>query len=45
MTELQAPQPGEFLLYKTEDDRTSVECRFTEDTIWAPVSGYRHIAD
>ncbi len=34
MTELQAPQPGEFLLYETEDGRTRVECRFSEDTIW-----------
>ncbi len=34
MTELQAPQPGEFLLYETEDGRTRVECRFAEDTIW-----------
>ncbi len=34
MTEIQAPQPGEFLLYETEDGRTRVECRFAEDTIW-----------
>ena len=34
MTELQASQPGEFLLYETEDGRTRVECRFAEDTIW-----------
>lgn len=34
MTELQAPQPGEFLLYETEDGRTRVECRFAEDTLW-----------
>lgn len=25
---------GEFLLYETEDGRTRVECRFTEDTLW-----------
>lgn len=34
MTELQAPNPGEFLLYETEDGRTRVECRFSEDTLW-----------
>ena len=34
MTQLQAPQPGEFLLYETEDGRTRVECRFAEDTLW-----------
>lgn len=34
MTEQQAPQPGEFLLYETEDGRTRVECRFAEDTLW-----------
>jgi len=37
MTELQAPQPGEFLLYETEDGRTRVECRFAEDTISAVI--------
>lgn len=34
MTALEAPQPGEFLLYETEDGRTRVECRFAEDTLW-----------
>lgn len=34
MVELRAPQPGEFLLYETEDGRTRVECRFAEDTLW-----------
>jgi hypothetical protein len=34
MSALQPPQPGEFLLYETEDGRTRVECRFAEDTIW-----------
>ena len=34
MTEIQAPNPGEFLLYETEDGRTRVECRFAEDTLW-----------
>ncbi|CAH1207538.1 hypothetical protein NTGBS_70032 [Candidatus Nitrotoga sp. BS] len=34
MIELQAPQPGEFLLYETEDGRARVECRFVEDTLW-----------
>lgn len=34
MTDLDAPQPGEFLLYETEDGRTRVECRFAEDTLW-----------
>ena len=32
--ELPAPNPGEFLLYETEDGRTRVECRFAEDTLW-----------
>jgi len=39
MTELQAPQPGEFLLYETEDGRTRVECRFVADTLWLPQGG------
>lgn len=39
MSELQAPQPGEFLLYETEDGRTRVECRFVADTLWLPQSG------
>jgi len=34
MTEFPAPNPGEFLLYETEDGRTRVECRFSEDTLW-----------
>jgi len=34
MTETQAPVPGEFLLYETEDGRTRVECRFSADTLW-----------
>jgi hypothetical protein len=34
MSEPQPPQPGEFLLYQTEDGRTRVECRFAEDTLW-----------
>ena len=34
MTEPQAPQPGEFLLYETEDGRTRVECRFVDDSLW-----------
>ena len=34
MTDIQAPQPGEFLLYETEDGRTRVECRFVEDSLW-----------
>lgn len=39
MTTLQAPQPGEFLLYETEDGRTRVECRFVADTLWLPQPG------
>jgi hypothetical protein len=39
MTEQQAPQPGEFLLYETEDGRTRVECRFVDDTLWLPQAG------
>lgn len=34
MTEPQAPNPGEFLLYETEDGRSRVECRFLEDSLW-----------
>lgn len=34
MTELQSHQPGEFLLYETEDGRSRVECRFVEDSLW-----------
>jgi hypothetical protein len=34
MTEQQAPELGEFLLYETEDGRTRVECRFVEDSLW-----------
>lgn len=34
MSDIQAPQSGEFLLYETEDGRTRVECRFAEDTLW-----------
>jgi hypothetical protein len=34
MTDLQAPNPGEFLLYETEDGRTRVECRFAEESLW-----------
>ena len=34
MIDIQAPQPGEFLLYETEDGRARVECRFAEDTLW-----------
>jgi hypothetical protein len=39
MTDLEAPQPGEFLLYETEDGRTRVECRFVADTLWLPQGG------
>ena len=39
MTELQAPQPGEFLLYETEDGHTRVECRFVAETLWLPQAG------
>jgi hypothetical protein len=39
MTEALQPQPGEFLLYETEDGRTRVECRFVADTLWLPQSG------
>ncbi len=34
LTDIQAPQPGEFLLYETEDGRSRVECRFVEDSLW-----------
>lgn len=39
MTDLQAPQPGEFLLYETEDGRTRVECRFVAETLWLAQAG------
>ncbi|MFM7849118.1 MAG: virulence RhuM family protein [Rubrivivax sp.] len=39
MTVRHAPQPGEFLLYETEDGRTRVECRFVSDTLWLPQGG------
>lgn len=39
MAELPTPQPGEFLLYETEDGRTRVECRFVAETLWLPQSG------
>jgi len=39
MTGLASPQPGEFLLYETEDGRTRVECRFVADTLWLPQAG------
>ena len=34
MSLFQAPTPGEFLLYETEDGRTRVECRFVDDSLW-----------
>jgi hypothetical protein len=34
MTEALQPQPGEFLLYETEDGRARVECRFVGDSLW-----------
>lgn len=34
MIDLQIPNPGEFLLYETEDGRIRVECRFAEETLW-----------
>lgn len=35
MTNSREIQPGgEFLLYRTEDGRTRIECRFEEETIW-----------
>lgn len=39
MAEFPKPQPGEFLLYETEDGRTRVECRFVADTLWLPQAG------
>ena len=30
----QTPPPSEFLLYRTDDGRTRVECRFADETIW-----------
>jgi hypothetical protein len=34
MSELQGPQPGEFLLDETEDGRPRVECLVAADTLW-----------
>lgn len=34
MTDSSAPQVGEVLLYRTEDGRTRVECRFEGETLW-----------
>ena len=34
MSDIQASQPGEFLLYEHEDGCTRVECRFVEDSLW-----------
>jgi hypothetical protein len=39
MTDIQPPQPGEFLLYETDDGRSRVECRFVADTLWLHQSG------
>jgi hypothetical protein len=39
MTKQYAPQPGEFLLYDTEDGRSRVECRFVSDTLWLAQAG------
>lgn len=38
MTEMQTPQPGEFLLYGADDRRTSVECRLVADTRFLAVN-------
>lgn len=29
-----APGPGEFLLYESQDGKTRVECRFVDDSLW-----------
>lgn len=35
MTDRDMPQPGgEIVLYRTEDGRTRVECRFEDETLW-----------
>ncbi len=39
VSQQQLPQPGEFLLYETEDGRARVECRFVADTLWLPQAG------
>ncbi len=33
------PAVGEILLYRTEDGRTRVECRFAEDSLWLSQAG------
>jgi hypothetical protein len=39
----EAPQPGEFLLYETEDGRSRVECRFVAETLWLSQAGMANL--
>jgi hypothetical protein len=39
VTSPHALQPGEFLLYETDDGRTRVECRFVAETLWLCQAG------
>jgi hypothetical protein len=39
MTDQLLPPAGEFLLYQTEDGRTRVECRFSNETLWLSQAG------
>lgn len=34
MPDIVPHDPGEFLLYQTEDGRTRIECRFHDETLW-----------
>jgi hypothetical protein len=34
MAERSLPPTGEIVLYRTEDGRTRVECRFADETLW-----------
>lgn len=45
MTELQVPQPGEFLRYESENSRTQVECRFVADSLWLHQAGMTELSD
>ena len=34
MSERKEPRSAEIILYQTEDGKTRLECRFTEETLW-----------
>jgi len=43
MTAQLLPPAGEFLLYRTEDGRTRVECRFSNETLWLSQAGIANL--